>query len=206
METDARTIDPSALSAAAQAVADAAVAHARAVAAGDGTRLARGEALQDALDGYTAVLYDDPDDGPYLFLAEEDGGVLEVEPAQSGDRVALLARLDVLVTDPDALAEEALRRLQDCCPTDEEQARRLVRDPAFAVSQLFAHGDALVEPERFPALGLELRADATQAVLLDDDDEVHLDTWAPAVALREQWLEDAGLDEGVDEDDAGLAP
>ena len=197
MSSDDRTVDLDALGAAAQVLADAVLAHARAVAADDGTRAGRGEALQAALDAYSAVLYDDVEDGPYLWLDEDDGGVLEVEPAETGDRVALLARLDLVVTDPDVLADVALRRLQDCCPTDEEQARQLVRDPAFAVTQLFVHGDPLVEPERFAAFGLELRSDTAQGVLVDDDDGLLLDTWAPAVALREQWLEDSGADEGL---------
>jgi hypothetical protein len=177
---------------AARAVADAVLAHARAVSDDGAGRPAAAGALTQALDEYGAAVVNAGLDAPQglgefeAYLGEEDGVEEEPEPSVPGERLALFVRSDFAVEDPDRLKAAALEQIGSCCGG--VYAEDDVRTAVDALSHLFGHrpligvdGSAGVVPLAETALALRVER-TTDGPPSEDVEATGLDPWAP---LRE---------------------
>ena len=176
---------------AARGVADAVLAHARAVDGADPARPAAASALTRALAEYGAEVIDaggepleDLDDfEPYLD--ERDGVEVEPEPAIEGERLALFVRADFAVTDWPRLRAAGREQFMACCGDTDDDPDNVVRTAADALEHLVGHRP-LFDLLGLSEAGVVPLAETAAAVgvdwTMDDPDTIGLDPWAP---LRE---------------------
>jgi hypothetical protein len=152
--------------------------HAAAVAGGTPLRQELGPQLIDALNAYGAAVAnssndedEDVDDdvaaelGTFDAWLDDEDGVVHDDEADDEPFVALFVRVDIEVKDAELLREQALDKMQKCCPEilEADGPEGHVGRDADAVSTLIGHGEHPLSAW-FREHGMEVRAEASVAV------------------------------------------
>jgi hypothetical protein len=180
---------------AARIVADAVLAHARAVAGAEPARQEAASALSRALADYGEAVADagwEPPEGLDELDAYLDGDEdpEEAEPPAEGERLALFVRADFTVTDRARLRAAGVREFLACCGNGPDSPEDVIRTAADALENLVGHGPLADLPGLADA-GVTPLAE-TVAVrrvdwTMDDPNTIGLDPWAP---LRDRATDD----------------